>query len=295
MTQITVQSPAKINLTLDVVGTREDGYHLLHSVVHTVGIYDTIRFRFGGEGMRFKCDQVELCGDDNLCLKAARAWARAAHRVLDVEIALEKTVPTGAGLGGGSSNAATVLQTLNTYNDDALDDSALLEIATQLGADVPLFLRGEGFSDGCVLMEGIGEKLTPLRALSGWIVVVQPLQTLSTPQVFRKFDELNIQSNHATNRVLEAMQDGASLPQIVPLLSNDLTQAALSFVPQIDNIVISIYNAGAINALMTGSGSAVFCVCESEKSAHRVLKVVRGECELKFSAVTELNCCDIIV
>lgn len=287
MTQITVQSPAKINLTLDVVGTREDGYHLLHSVVHTVGIYDTIRFRFGGEGMRFKCDQVELCGDDNLCLKAARAWARAAHRVLDVEIALEKTVPTGAGLGGGSSNAATVLQTLNQHFDNALDNSALLKIATQLGADVPLFLRGKGFSDGCALMEGIGEKLAPLRTFSGWLVVAQPMQTLSTPQVFRKHDELNIASSHATGRVLEAMNRGATVCEIAPLLSNDLTGAALCFVPQIGSIITSMRDAGAINALMTGSGSAVFGMCESEKGAHRVREFLRSKHKLRFCAASQ--------
>ena len=288
MTEITTLSPAKINLTLDVVGTRANGYHELRSVVHTVGIFDTITIGFGGAGLRFRCDKAELCGDDNLCLKAARAWQNATHRVLDCEIELQKIIPTGAGLGGGSSNAATVLQMLNIYFDNALDNSALLEIAAKLGADVPLFLRGESFSNGCALMEGIGEKLTPLRALGGWIVVAQPLQTLSTPQVFRKFDELNTQSNHATNRVLEAMKSGASLLEIAPLLSNDLTQAALSFVPKIDILITSMRDAGAINALMTGSGSAVFGVCEDEKSAHRVLDVVRRECELTFGEVAPL-------
>ena len=287
MTEITAFSPAKINLTLDVVGTRDDGYHELRSLVHTVGIFDTITLRFGGEGLRFRCDNAQLCGDDNLCLKAARAWQNAAHRVLDVEITLEKTIPTGAGLGGGSSNAATILKALNTHFDNALSSSALLEIAAKLGADVPLFLRVDAPSSNCNLMEGIGERLTPLRAQSGCIVVAQPLQSLSTPQVFRKFDELNTPSNRATNRVLEAMNSGASLPEIAPLLSNDLTRSAQTFVPQIGNIIASMREAGAIKAMMTGSGSAVFGVCESDQAAHRVLDVVRAKHELRFAAIAE--------
>lgn len=281
--EITALSPAKINLTLDIVGTRADGYHELRSIVHTIGIYDTISLRFGGEGLRFRCDKSELGGEENLCFKAAHAWSQAADRVLDCEIELQKRIPVGAGLGGGSSNAATILNALNAHFDEPVDGSALLGIATHLGADVPLFLRG-----GCALMEGIGEKLTPLRSLEGWLVVVQPLQTLSTPQVFRTHDALKIPSSHATDRVLKAIGNGATLTGIAPLLDNNLTRAATSHVPEIDSLIQEMRKAGSVNSLMTGSGSAVFGVCDDEENAQRVLEVVRGKHDLTFVDVAQL-------
>ncbi len=264
--EITVRSPAKINLTLDVSGLRADGYHQLRSVVHTIGIYDTIHFDFGGAGLRFRCDQSELCSDDNLCLKAARLWEIGANRVLDCEIELHKTIPTGAGLGGGSGNAAATLLTLNRHFDGVLDDGKLHEIAAKLGADVPLFLRG-----GCQLIEGIGEKIRPLRSLDGWILIAQPTKSLSTPQVFRRFDELRSPSNGATDQVLEAIENGANWLEIAPLLSNDLTQAAQSLVSQISELIGAMKKAGAIGAIMTGSGSAVFGVFRDEKTARSAL------------------------
>ncbi|HVF85915.1 MAG TPA: 4-(cytidine 5'-diphospho)-2-C-methyl-D-erythritol kinase, partial [Abditibacteriaceae bacterium] len=214
----------------------------------------------------FHCDQSELQSDDNLCLKAARLWSQAAHRVLDCRISLQKTIPTGAGLGGGSGNAAATLVALNSRFDNILSDAQLHELATQLGADVPLFLHG-----GCALIEGIGERITPLRALEGWLVVLQPEQKLSTPQVFRAFDELNQKSANASIALLQSIEQKASLSRMAKLLQNDLTAAAEKCGVQMQRGLSQLQQSGAVGTSMTGSGSAVFGVFSDEETAHHAL------------------------
>jgi 4-diphosphocytidyl-2-C-methyl-D-erythritol kinase len=167
------RSPAKINLSLDVLSRRADGYHELQSVTHCIGLFDTLGLDLtGAPGLSFRCSSPALGGNDNLCLKAARAWLQATKTLEGqrryfpgIRLTLDKKIPVGAGLGGGSSNATATLLALNDHFKTPLEDAQLHEIATGLGADVPLFLHG-----GCALMEGIGEKISDLPALSGWIV-----------------------------------------------------------------------------------------------------------------------------
>lgn len=269
---LVVRSAAKINLTLDVLGLRPDGYHELRSIVHTIGLWDTISFRFGPpRGLSFECDQSALQSDDNLCLQAARLWSQAAHRVLDCHISLQKTIPSGAGLGGGSGNAAATLAALNNRFDNALSHAQLHQLATQLGADVPLFLRG-----GCALIEGIGERITPLRTLEGWLVVLQPEQKLSTPQVFRAFDELNrttanASTANASTALLQAIEGRASFLNMAKLLQNDLTAAAEKCGVGMQRGLSQLQHSGAVGTGMTGSGSAVFGVFPDEEAARRAL------------------------
>ena len=277
---LVVRSCAKVNLTLDVLGLRADGYHELSSIVHTIGLWDTIRFHFGtSSGLSFGCDQSELQSDDNLCLQAARLWSQAAHRVLDCHISLQKTIPTGAGLGGGSGNAAATLMALNNHFDKVLNDAQLHQLATELGADVPLFLRG-----GCALIEGIGERITPLRALEGWLVVLQPAQKLSTPQVFRAFDELGQTSAHASVALLQSIEQRASLSHMAKLLQNDLTAAAEKCGVRVQPGLTQLQGSGAVGTSMTGSGSAVFGVFLDEEIARHALNCLQTQ-EWSFAAV----------
>ena len=286
---ISLRSSAKINLTLDVLGLRADGYHELRSVVHTIGIFDTIRLRFGGSGLRFRCDDLALQSDDNLCVQAARLWAHSANRVLDCEISLEKTIPTGAGLGGGSGNAAAMLLALNKRFGDALSNEQLHELAAQLGADVPLFLRG-----GCALIEGIGERITPLRALSGWIALLQPPQKLATPQVFRAWDALH-QSNatpdfafttseNASGNLLAALRENAPLAQLATTLRNDLTSAAAFCGVDVAPHLQKLRACGALGAAMTGSGSAFYGLFASEHDAKNALQKMQSNMEYPTGA-----------
>ncbi len=267
-----VRSAAKVNLTLDVLGLRADGYHELRSIVHTIGLWDTIRFDFkNAHGLTFSCDQSDLQTDDNLCLKAARLWSQSANRVLDCAIRLEKQIPMGAGLGGGSGNAAATLLVLNRHFDDALSEDQLHYIAAKLGADVPLFLRG-----GCNLIEGVGEKITSLRSLSGWILLLQPHQKLSTPQVFRAWDELHSHTNlampDASTHLLNLMQQNATLAQLAMSLRNDLTAAAARCGVDVGPALQKLREFGALGATMTGSGSAFYAFFDTEKSARDALQ-----------------------
>ena len=150
------RSPAKINLSLDVLSRRDDGYHELQSVTHCIGLFDTLGLDFSGSpGLSFRCSDPALGGDDNLCLQAARAWLQATQLLAGkrryfpgIRLTLDKKIPIGAGLGGGSGNAAATLLALNDYFDAPLDEMQLHELGARLGADVPLFLRG-----GCTLLE----------------------------------------------------------------------------------------------------------------------------------------------
>lgn len=275
------RSPAKINLSLDVLSRRADGYHELQSVTHCVGLFDTLSIDMSGSpGLSLRCSSPNLSGDDNLCLKAARAWLQAAKALEGkrsyfpgIRLTLDKKIPVGAGLGGGSGNAATTLLALNGYFDTPLDDGQLLEIASGLGADVPLFLQG-----GCALIEGIGEKLTPLPALSGSVVIIQPDRHASTPEVYRRFDEMNPPSQRSTPALLEAVRAG-DLSSIATNLGNDLQIAAQSLGVDVELPLRLLKKYGAIGAQMSGSGAASFGIFPTEIDARQIVEELRGDTE----------------
>lgn len=285
------RSSAKVNLTLDVLSLRADGYHELQSIVHTVGLWDELHFDFSGSpGLRFSCNIKELAGDSNLCLKAARAWLEASNWLNEkrsdfpsVHISLHKNIPTGAGLGGGSGNAAATLMALQTHFPNRMSTQKLYEIAAKLGADVPLFLRG-----GCILMEGIGEKLSPLPNIEGWLVVLQPPQELSTPAVYRAWDKLQKPSDNATPDFLEKLkpyQNSAPVARLASALRNDLSYAASELGLNIAPLITLLRQFGALGAQMTGSGSAVFGVFSTEEAAQSALQNVCEQARQKNIAL----------
>jgi 4-diphosphocytidyl-2-C-methyl-D-erythritol kinase len=207
------RSAAKVNLTLDVLSRRPDGYHELSSIVHTVGLWDTLCFQQTESGtFELRCNRPELETEDNLCLKAARLWLQATGEAGHVNwngtrITLKKNIPSGAGLGGGSGNAAATLLALTRLYGAALDEPTLHRLASTLGADVPLFLRG-----GCVLMEGVGETLSHLPRINGWLSVVQPDQLLSTPRVYAEWDAFGLSSANMTPLLHRALQESTVEP-----------------------------------------------------------------------------------
>jgi 4-diphosphocytidyl-2-C-methyl-D-erythritol kinase len=295
-------SSAKVNLTLDVLSLRADGYHELQSVVHTIGLWDELRFDFSGSpGLRFSCNREELVGEGNLCLKAARSWLQASSWLDEkrsdfpsIHIALQKNIPTGAGLGGGSGNAAATLIALQTRFPNRVSTQALHEIAAKLGADVPLFLSG-----GCMVMEGIGEKLSPLPNIEAWLVVLQPPGEMSTPHVYRAWDKLQKPSAKASQNLikkLNAQPNGVSASVLANALQNDLSLPATNLGLNIAPIVQLLRDAGALDAQMTGSGSAVFGVFADEIAARNALQIVQQRAssqnlELRFANVAPF--CDM--
>lgn len=272
-----VRSCAKVNLTLDVLSRREDGYHELQSIVHSVGLWDTMSLE-PDTHFSLSCNVPALESDDNLCLKAGRLWLETAQdyapRLHGARIVLDKQIPFGAGLGGGSGNAAAILLALNALYRVRMPAKVLWSLAARLGADVPFFLKG-----GCALMEGIGDKLTLLPNLEGWLVLVQPPQPLSTPQIYRRWDALNIASKRSTGALQSTLmaRDKPDFDSIGTKLHNDLRHAAQAEGVDVTTIIGILKREGAVGAEMTGSGSAVFGMFEHEESARAVAEQMRWE------------------
>ena len=174
-------APAKLNLFLHIVGRREDGYHLLQTAFQLLDWGDEVRLRVRDDGRICRIDPLPGVPDDvDLGVRAARTLKRATGCPLGADIAIEKRVPIGGGLGGGSSDAATVLVALNALWRTELDADALAEIAVGLGADVPVFVRGTS-----AWAEGIGEQLTPIELPDRWFVIVDPGVPVPTRELFQ--------------------------------------------------------------------------------------------------------------
>jgi 4-diphosphocytidyl-2-C-methyl-D-erythritol kinase len=241
-------APGKLNLFLHVLGRRPDGYHELQTVFRLVDRADRIRIapREDGE-LRFSGP----FGEDNLCLRAARSLKEESGSKLGAEIALEKTLPVGGGMGGGSSDAATVLLALNRLWKLGLKRARLQEIGAKLGADVPFFLFGRS-----ALGEGIGEKLTALELPPAWYVVLTPQVTVSTKEIFAS--------------ALTAKSKRLTIPPFFPGRGqNDLERVVTDRYPEVA-ASLAWLKQHAAQARMTGSGACVFAEFATETEARAI-------------------------
>ena len=258
-----VAAPAKLNLFLHVVGRRDDGYHLLDSLMVLIDWADTLHFERRGDGRIARHDSAAALPADDLCLRAARALQQASGSALGADITIDKRVPWGAGLGGGSSDAASTLLALNRLWGLAWPLERLLPIGLALGADVPFFLAGTNARVG-----GIGERITPVVVPPRWFAVVKPAAGLATRDVFARPE--------VAGRVEAARIAGFSESVgRVHFLSqnneggdggNDLQSAAESLCPDVGVAATRLFDAFG-NSRMTGSGSAVFASAGSAGSA----------------------------
>lgn len=266
MDTITLLSPAKINLIFEIVGKREDGYHEIRSLIQPVDIFDKVEINTGqGTGVRVSMTGLDLSNPgDNIAYKAAVLFLERSRIQKSVNISISKRIPAGAGLGGGSSNAASVLVGLNRLTD-ALEEEDLFELASRLGADVPLFIR-------CTTsyVEGIGEKVTTLKDFPLlYYVVIYPYINISTGEIYEKWDKLK--PDHVNHRLVDENRyklftgfqtTGSNYP-----LYNDLEYAAFELYPALEHYKELLQSFGADSALMTGSGSAVYAVFDNGDAA----------------------------
>lgn len=252
MEQLTLLAHAKLNLSLDIVGRRADGYHLMQMVMQSVSLSDTLTLAKRREGITLACDDPALsCGEKNLAYKAAAAFFAETSVCGGVAVTLQKSIPSGAGLGGGSADAAAVLIGLDRLYQTGLPLHRLIAIGALIGADVPFCLCG-----GTALVEGIGEVISPLPPLPEChFVIVKPEQSVNTAAAFSAFDRQPPLRRPDTAGMLAAIRQG-SLPEISRLLCNVFEDTAE--LPELARIQAALRQAGARNALMTGSGSAVF-------------------------------------
>lgn len=245
-----VPAPAKLNLFLHVIGRREDGYHLLQSVFVLLDWCDTLHFERRADGRLHRHDLSEPLPTDDLCLRAARALQRASGSTLGADISLAKTVPWGAGLGGGSSDAASTLLALNKLWGLDWSRQRLQQIALPLGADVPFFVGGHN-----AFVEGIGEQLTPIPFATRRFAVVKPPVAISTPSIFRSellrpHSEAAIVAGFLADTQLQHRLDAG-------FGRNDLQPPAESLCPEVTQVARWL-EARFGNSRMSGSGSAVF-------------------------------------
>ena len=265
-----VRAYAKINWSLDTVGVREDGYHLLDMVMQSVSLHDTLTIEPAAEFSLTADGAVRVpLNADNLALRAALALRERAGIGAAAAIRLHKRIPSGAGLGGGSSDAAAVLRALNRLwgLDYPLDD--LCEIGLRLGADIPYCLRG-----GLCRVQGIGEVLSPLPVRRVYhLVIVQPCRGLSTRQVFTALGAAQSLRRPDTPQVALALETG-DLTRLAAAMGNTLQEVSVPLRPQIRQAVSLLKGHGARAAQMTGSGSAVFGVFSGPEAARTAWKTL---------------------
>lgn len=258
---MTVRSHAKINLGLRVLGKRSDGFHELATVLHRVDLFDTLSFEITDGGISLESNRGDIPTDDgNLCVRAARLLL-AQERGRGVHIVLHKNVPAGAGLGGGSANAASVLRFLPALLGRRFPEEELLEMAAMLGSDVPFFLQ-----DGSALARGRGEILEYFSwRCPWWIVLVNPGIHVSTAWAYGSL-RLAAQPAEVDLRtaLLRAADDSAALAE---LLHNDFEDPVMEAHPEIRAAKRRMLAADAAGALMSGSGSSVFGLFADEHSA----------------------------
>ena len=276
-----VQAYAKLNLTLDILRRREDGYHDLQMVMQSISLADTLTITPGAGRMDTNLSYLPSDGR-NLAQAAAAAFRRATGLDLQVDIAIQKRIPVCAGLAGGSSDAAAVLRALNECTGAGLSPEQLAKIGEQVGSDVPYCVVG-----GTALAEGRGEVLTPLPPLPPChVAVCKPPFPISTPQLFARVDTRKIVRRPDTQGLIAALGRG-DLPDAARRMYNvfeDVLEPRRR--AQIDAIKAQLIDCGALGASMTGSGPTVFGLFLDESAAHRAVKALQEQYREVFLAQT---------
>lgn len=249
---------AKLNLYLDITGRREDGYHLLETVMQSISLADVVTVvSCPGEGITLTCSREDIPTDSrNTAYRAAELFMQSAGKNGAVLLDIEKHIPSGAGMGGGSADAAAVLRGLNKIYGEPLSEQQLLDIAVQVGADVPFCLVG-----GTKLCRSIGEQMSDFPAAKGIFLVVKPDFSCPTGEAYRKYDSSPVAPHGGLERFRAAMPK-----DYAPEMYNVFQQLYAD--ERIENICSRLTELGAHGAMLTGSGSAVFGVFDGAGSAH---------------------------
>jgi 4-diphosphocytidyl-2-C-methyl-D-erythritol kinase len=259
---VLLRACAKVNYALEVRGLRGDGYHEISSVLQSVSLADELEIERsrGGFELSFEPEGVEIGPvEENTVYKAwALLWEASGHE-LPTRIRLHKKIPAGAGLGGGSADAAAVLVGMNELFDLGLDAEQLRTIGARIGADVPFCLSG-----GTALAQGVGEILTPLPAPPAHrLMIAKPERGADTGGIYRAYDERDSGGITSADTVVAALRSG-SLTELAGALGNDLEPVTTGLVPEVAAHKREMLRAGALGAAMTGTGTAVYGILDAE-------------------------------
>ncbi|HEX9007401.1 MAG TPA: 4-(cytidine 5'-diphospho)-2-C-methyl-D-erythritol kinase [Bacteroidota bacterium] len=261
MKTLRLEAPAKVNYRLDVLRKRPDGYHDLRMVMQRIDLCDLIEIALTDTpGIRVACGRAGVPdGPGNIAWRAADALLQLSDGKPGIDIRITKRIPVAAGMGGGSSDGATVLMGVNELLGLGLSDQRLMEIGVTLGADVPFFIFKQ-----TALAEGIGEQLSPIERIpQAWLTIVNPNVHVSTAWVYQNLQLTSGHDKHIIPCFYENIAD------ICAILSNDLESVTIKRYPVIAEIKERLVDAGACGALMSGSGPTVFGVFEKEADARR--------------------------
>jgi 4-diphosphocytidyl-2-C-methyl-D-erythritol kinase len=275
------QAPAKINTSLYVVGRRDDGYHDLAMLMQAVTLFDRITLTVEpGDAVRVVCPGVVLPdGAENIVASAAQALMAAAGQAYDVTIEVDKQIPVAAGLGGGSSDAATVLVGLNEMCRFGFERDALMTIGGQLGADIPFFVFGQ-----TAWATGTGDRLEPVGAMPTiWYVLVNPGVAVSTAWVY---GNLTLTSHDDLSKL---RRFPISVEELERLLYNDLESVTMQHYPVLSEVKQQLVKHGALGTLMSGSGPTIFGLFSNEETARAAAGLLDGQSGWRAYAVQPLD------
>ncbi|MER3455310.1 MAG: 4-(cytidine 5'-diphospho)-2-C-methyl-D-erythritol kinase [candidate division GAL15 bacterium] len=269
--ELRLNAYAKVNLSLDVLGRRPDGYHEVETVLHTLELHDTVVLREAEGGVRVVCDHRRVpTGEQNLVFHTAQLLREVSGVPRGVEVEIHKRIPPASGLGGGSSDAAVTLLGLAQMWKLRLDHAQLVELASQVGSDVPFFLVG-----GAALVTGRGERLRFLPTLpTTWVVLACPTVEISTAWAYAHLDLRAVARRPDTTRLVEALR-AEDVAAVARELCNVFEPLVSSRCPQVLELKERLQAAGALGASMTGTGPAVFGLFPGEQEAHRAWEVLK--------------------
>lgn len=263
-----LEARAKLNLYLDITGRRADGYHLLETVMQSISISDRITLEISGSGgIEVSCDDSSIpCGESNIAYKAAAGFLKETRLSAGVSIAIKKRIPSGAGMGGGSADAAAVLAGLNRFFGEPLDGARLNALAAKIGADVPFCLAG-----GTKLCRGIGEEISAAPSVKDCrFLVVKPEFSCSTPLAYARYDGAPAQRRGGLEEFCAAVSTG-DFPTKMYNVFRELYADE-----RIDCIISRLKEHGAAGAMLTGSGAAVFGVFYDKNTAESAANEFTG-------------------
>ena len=286
MNQIELKALAKINLGLDVLGRRENGYHDVRMVMQSIYLYDEVKLEKTAEPGITTVSNLSFLptGDGNIAYKAARLLQEEFQITEGIKITLNKHIPVAAGLAGGSSNAAAVLFGMNRMFRLGLSQKDLMDRGVRLGADVPYCIMR-----GTVLAEGIGEKLSVLPAMPKCTVLIaKPPVSVSTKVVYEALDAKEITEHPDIDGIIEGLKNN-SLKQVAACMGNVLEDVTVPMHPVIDQIKQEMKSAGALNAMMSGSGPTVFGLFESRADAREAQRRIREKSLTRQVYVTSIH------
>lgn len=286
MKDIRLRARAKINLTLDVTGKRDDGYHLIESIMQTVSLYDGIYMkRIQKNEIILKSNLSWLPTDNrNLAYRAAELMKAKFGIKEGVFIEIDKRIPVAAGLAGGSADCAAVLVGMNRLFDLGLSMKELESLAFLLGSDIPYCVQR-----GTVVSEGVGEILTPVKCPCPmcYVVLAKLPVSVSTATVYRGLDWQSVQNHPDTKGMIQAMAE-ADITKMGQLLGNVLETVTIPMHPQIAQLKEELVQLGAEGALMSGSGPTVFGLFKEEESAKKAASTIRKKFGLKEVVATKI-------